>query len=71
MQAKVTVDRFPSFKANFLLNDFTGILHKHNRTLEDCGISPIVFHFIVQCMYHGKISRALARETIELMVADK
>jgi Asp-tRNA(Asn)/Glu-tRNA(Gln) amidotransferase B subunit len=56
---------FPQFLAKFLLNDFTGLLKKHHKIIENCGITPGYFGMVVRSLFEGLINRQTARNMLE------
>src|SRR3990167_617927 len=62
---------YAQFKANFMLNDFTGILHKHKLTFKNCPVPAPLFDVVIQLVYVGKITRIEAKEALDEWVEEK
>lgn len=60
----------PKSLANFLLNDFTGILHKTGKTIENCGVAPEELAFLLACEEYNFITRAMVKQRLEQMIND-
>jgi len=56
--------------ANFLLNDFKGIVNKHKASIADCGISPDDFRQISQLLYVGAIDKKQYKEMVEKRIIE-
>ena len=51
--------------ANWLTNDFQGMLNKRKLTIKNCGIEPEDFGFLVQMVRCGLIEKERLREILE------
>ena len=67
MVSKGTVDR-AKFVANFLLNDFKGILNSTQTTVEDNPIKPEEMMLVLDSMRSGEITRSIARSILKAVI---
>ena len=59
---------FPSFIANFLINDMTGACKKRGLTVVNCGICPNKIGLLLYLNYEEYINRKTVRECIGYML---
>jgi len=62
-QKGIKMKSYPQFLANFLLNDYTGLLKKHNFKLEQ-GFPHNVFGILVERCYKGYFTRTALKRFI-------
>lgn len=56
------------FLANYILNDFAGMLKKHGRTFKDNPVPPELFSPIVTLLYEKRINKYQAKKVIEALL---